>query len=166
MKKFFYFLVAIILTTNAYALQLSSSAFSNHEMIPRKYTCEGQGVSPDLFWENIPGDTKSFTLILEDPGAPTGTWTHWILVNIPPTIHSLKENISKLPQGTIIGVNSWLQKKYGAPCPPSGKHPYIFKLYALDTALDSNQSYSREKLLAAIQDHVLDSAQLIGYDEK
>ena len=142
-------------------MQLLSQAFVNNELIPAKYTCDGENVSPPLMWQDVSANTKSFALIIEDPDAPAGLWTHWILYNIPSDVTSLNENIKRLPQGMEVGMNSWSKREYGGPCPPSGRHHYHFKLYALDKMI-ALQNVDRNGLLREIQSHVLEQAELIG----
>lgn len=142
-------------------MQLLSQAFVNNELIPAKYTCDGANISPPLKWQDVPANTKSFALIIEDPDAPAGIWTHWILYDIPSDVTLLDENLKRLPKGAIVGVNSWSKREYGGPCPPSGRHHYQFKLYALDKMIVS-QKVDRNGLLREIQSHVLEQAELIG----
>jgi Raf kinase inhibitor-like YbhB/YbcL family protein len=146
-------------------LTLESPAFKLNTMIPVEYTCEGTNKSPPLVWQNIPPKTKSLTLILEDPDAPNGTWTHWILFNIPPTVHQLDAG-SSAPKGAVNGINSWGKLGYGGPCPPIGAHSYLFKLYALDTFLTLDESTTANKVLDAMTGHVLGSAVLLGLYQK
>ena len=108
-----------------------SSVFSNNETIPKKYTCDGDDINPELAIKGVPEEAKSLVLIMDDPDAPVGTWDHWIVFNIPVTA-KIEEN--SIP-GTE-GVNSFRRQSYGGPCPPSGTHRYFFKFYALDTELD------------------------------
>ena len=123
-------------------LNITSSAFSPNEAIPKQYTCEGKDTSPPLAWSGVPANAKSLALIVDDPDAPDPaaprmTWVHWVLYNIPPTAPGLPEAVSPaaLPPGTLEGVNDWQRTGYGGPCPPIGRHRYFHKLYALDTAL-------------------------------
>ena len=136
MQRIIYILFFLLIINEAYAMQITSSAFTNNTVIPSKYTCDGDNVSPPLAWQDVPEGTKLFKLIVDDPDAPSGTWTHWVLYNIPADTKSLPENIKQLPAGTKVGSNSWQKKEYGGPCPPSGQHHYHFKLYALDENSD------------------------------
>jgi len=145
--------------------ELISSAFSGGEAIPRRYTCDGEDLSPALAWEDAPEGVASFALIMDDPDAPVGTWVHWVLFNIPGTARSLEEGMApdaQLADGSRHGSNSWGRLGYGGPCPPSGIHRYFFKLYALDEALDLEPGASKEDLLEAIQGHVLAQTELMG----
>ncbi len=145
---------------------LSSSAFIHETDIQSQYTCEGKDVSPSLKWENPPAGTKSYVLIMDDPDAPGKTWVHWILFNIPASILALEENIKNLPSGTKEGQNSWEKTGYGGPCPPSGKHRYYFKLYALDTVLALDAGVSKAEIGSAMDGHILAKAELMGYYQK
>lgn len=157
------FFILILITEGIFAMKLTSSAFTNNGTLPTKYTCEGEAISPPIQWQDTPAGTKSFALIYEDPDAPNGTWTHWVLYNLPSTINSLEENITTLPPGTKVGINSWPQASYGAPCPPHGKHRYIFHLYALDTVLDLSGKITSEKLQKEMLGHILASTELLGF---
>lgn len=143
-------------------MKLTSTAFIDNGILPSKYTCDGENISPPIRWQDVPTGTKSFALIYDDPDAPGGTWTHWVLYNIPATTYSLSENVSVLPEGTKVGINSWPEAKYGAPCPPRGEHRYIFHLYALDIELKLDGDVTSERLRHAIEGHILASATLTG----
>jgi len=145
--------------------QLTSLAFNAGEPIPRKYTCDGENISPPLQWTGSPADTKSFALIADDPDAPVGTWVHWVLYNIPASSTHLPKalpNSATLPDGSVQGTNSWPKLGYGGPCPPSGTHRYYFKLYALDARTSLPSSATKEQLLSAMQGHVLAQTELMG----
>jgi len=111
-------------------------------------------------FENNQFGTKSLVLIVDDPDAPMGVWSHWVLFNINPSVQFIDENSS--PEGAVEGLNDFKKHSYGGPCPPSGTHHYYFRLYALDTTLDLTSEASREDVLKAIKDHILGSAELIG----
>ena len=146
-------------------LELTSTAFAPGEPIPRKYTCDGEDISPLLQWSDPPQGTKSFTLIADDPDAPVGTWVHWVLYNLPAETRALPEAVppdADLPDGSRHGQNSWPRLGYGGPCPPSGTHRYFFKLYALDTVLDLKSGASKKQLLQAMEGHILGQAELMG----
>ena len=140
-------------------MKISSSAFENNGMIPSEYTCDGDDVSPPLTFGNIPNNTKSLALIMDDPDAPMGTWVHWLVWNIPAnkTGFSKGENIT-FPQGK----NDFGDLAYGGPCPPFGTHRYFFKLYALDTMLNLSIGSSKKQLEKAMSGHIIEEAQLIG----
>lgn len=146
---------------------LSSSAFTHQGEIPAMYTCEGENVSPPLRWKEVPPNTKSFALIVDDPDAPDPkhpqtTWVHWVAYNIPANTTTLPEHTEKLPVGAADGVNDWHKKGYGGPCPPIGRHRYFYKLYALDTKLQDLQSPNKAALEKAMRGHVLAEAELMG----
>jgi len=148
-------------------MNITSPAFAAGGAIPGKYTCEGQDISPPLFFTGIPEAAKSLVLIIDDPDAPDPsapkmTWVHWLLFNLPAQLETLGEDIQKLPEGTGTGSNDWKRNDYGGPCPPIGRHRYFFKLYALDTRLDDLKSPDQAALLQAMQGHVLAQAELIG----
>jgi Raf kinase inhibitor-like YbhB/YbcL family protein len=148
------------------SFKLSSSSFSSGGDIPTKFTCSGEDVSPQLSWTNAPPGTQAFALIADDPDAPVGTWTHWVLYNLPASTSSLAEGVSKverLPDDTLQGRNDFRKIGYGGPCPPPGKpHRYFFKLYALDRKLSLKPGASKKELEQAIQGHVLGQAELMG----
>ncbi len=147
------------------SMVLVSSAFKAGDMIPPKYTCDGENISPELSWSGAPAGTKSFALIADDPDAPMGTWVHWVVYNIPDTTHQLKEGIppvQKLPDGSLQGMTDFRKIGYGGPCPPSGVHRYYFKLYALDTMLSLPAGVTKAELLKAMEGHVLAKTELIG----
>jgi len=149
----------------AMAFELTSTAFGQGEPIPRRYTCDGEDISPPLQWSDPPQGTQSFALIADDPDAPMGTWVHWVLYNIPAQARSLPEAVSsdaELPDGSRHGQNSWRRLGYGGPCPPSGTHRYFFKLYALDAQLDLAAGTNKKQLLRAMEGHILAQAELMG----
>jgi Raf kinase inhibitor-like YbhB/YbcL family protein len=138
-------------------LTVSSSTFENNKLIPAKYTCDGDNVSPPLTIEGVPDGTKSLVLIVDDPDAPMGTWDHWIVWNIPPT--------SKIEENTVPGtegVNDSRKHSYGGPCPPWGTHRYFFKVYALDAKLDLNPNSRKKNVEKAVQNHMLAKGELVG----
>lgn len=146
-------------------MEILSSAFKPGESIPSIYTCDNIDVSPELTWSGVPSGTKSFALICDDPDAPSGTYVHWVLFNLPADVRELSENISKndiLPNGTRQGKNDFGKIGYGGPCPPGGTHRYYFKLYALDTVLNEKPGITKKELVKAIETHVLEEAQLMG----
>jgi len=147
-------------------LQITSTAFSEGQTIPAKYSCEGSDASPPLKWTNAPANTKSFALIADDPDAPAGTWVHWVLYDLPPNTTGLPEDVAKtqfIAGNAKQGLNSWPRLGYGGPCPPPGKpHRYFFKLYALDTMLDLKPGVTKKDLLKAMEGHVLAEGQLMG----
>jgi Raf kinase inhibitor-like YbhB/YbcL family protein len=151
---------------NPSPMKLFSSAFQNNGVIPKKYTCDGENISPPLSWTDVPDGTKSFVLIHDDPDAvPVAgyVWDHWILINIPSDTKDIAEN----NRVGVEMINSFQQISYGGPCPPNGEHRYYFKLYALDTMLNIPGKSSKADIEKAIEGHVLAKAELIGtYDRK
>jgi len=146
-------------------MELKSSAFTAGEMIPKKYTCDGPDVSPPLSWSDVPAGAKSLALIADDPDAPMGTWVHWVAWNIPPNARGLEEGVPKkdsLPNGMKQGTTDFRSIGYGGPCPPSGTHRYFFKLYALDAPLRLKAGATKRDVEAAMQGHVVGTAQLMG----
>ncbi len=141
------------------------SAFAAGQSIPRKYTCDGDDISPPLQWNNAPEGTQAFALIADDPDAPVGTWVHWVLYNLPGETRALPEAVppdADLPDGSRHGKSSWGRLGYGGPCPPGGTHRYFFKLYALDTVLDLAPGASKEQLLQGMEGHILAQTELMG----
>jgi Raf kinase inhibitor-like YbhB/YbcL family protein len=154
-------------------LTLTSPAFAEKGSIPAKYTCDGPGVSPPLRWSGVPSAAKSLALVVDDPDAPDPkapktTWVHWVVYDIPPSATALPEGASAggLPAGARQGLNDWKKPEYGAACPPVGRHRYVHKLYALDTALPNFDSPTKADLEDAMQGHVLARGELIGMYEK
>lgn len=144
---------------------IKSSAFENGGMIPSKYTCDGEDISPPLEWDSLPEGTKSIAIISDDPDAPMGTWVHWVIYNIPPDKKGLDENVPKvreLPDGARQGMNDFKRIGYGGPCPPYGVHRYYFKIYALDTLLDLPPGATKKELLKAMEGHILAKGELMG----
>lgn len=134
-------------------------------MIPSKYTCDGQNISPPLAWTSVPGRTKSFALIVDDPDAPMGTFVHWVMYDIPATERKLGEDVPRaetLPAGSRQGMNGMRKIGYTGPCPPSGTHRYYFKVYALDKKLDLQPGATKQQLLAAMNGHILAQGQIMG----
>jgi len=150
-------------------MTLTSSAFAPGASIPSRYTCDGTNVSPPLAWDGTPAGAKSLVLLVADPDAPDPkapkmTWVHWVLYDLPPDARGLREAVPTkgLPSGTLEGFNDWGKTGYGGPCPPIGRHRYVHTLYALDTVLEEVDNATRAKLLAAMEGHVLATAELIG----
>ncbi len=149
------------------AFTLASAAFREGAAIPAKYTCDGVDVSPALTWSGAPAGTRSFALIADDPDAPAGTWVHWVLYNLPADVSELPENIAKVESldlgGARQGRNDFRRPGYGGPCPPPGPaHRYLFKLYAVDTRLQLKAGAQKKDVEAAMEGHVLATAQLMG----
>ncbi len=146
-------------------IKVTSSAFEEGGMIPRKYTCDGADVSPPLGWTGVPEEAKTLALISDDPDAPMGTWVHWVLFNLPARIQEIHEAIpaeKELTNGARQGRNDFRKIGYGGPCPPGGTHRYYFKLYALDTVLNLPAGATKAELLKAMEGHILEEGQLMG----
>lgn len=143
-------------------MNLSSSAFDDNQPIPAKYTCQGDNISPQLGFVDVPAEAKSLALIFHDPDAVSGDFTHWLVWNISPSARELAENYAG--EGASQGKTDFGRPGYGGPCPTTGTgtHRYIFELYALDTVLDIPDSTTRDQLARAIQGHELASAKLVG----
>ncbi len=148
------------------AFTVKSSAFQAGGEIPVRYTCDGKDISPDLAWSGAPEGTKCFVVICDAPGAPVGTWVHWVIYNIPAQSEGLPQGvptIKELPDGSRQGINDFKRIGYGGPCPPKGPaHRYFFKLYALDTKLNLNPGATKQELLDAMKGHVLGETHLMG----
>ncbi len=139
-------------------LTVKSSAFKHNALIPKKYTCDGDGINPPLTVEGVPKEALSLVLIMDDPDAPSGTFNHWIVWNIPP-------NISKIGEDMVPGfegMNSARRKGYTSPCPPSGTHRYFFKIFAIDTELSLGANSTKRDIELAIQGHVVAKGEIIG----
>ena len=144
---------------------LSSAVFQDGGRIPSRYTCDGDGISPPLSWSSVPKGTKSVALIIDDPDAPRGIFTHWVIFNIPATDNRLQENVplnGTLRNGATQGSNSGGGIGYRSPCPPSGIHHYVFHLYALDIKLNLQAGATKQDVLTATAGHILAEAQLTG----
>jgi len=141
-------------------MEISSPAFENNEMIPPKYTCDGENVNPPLVFSGVPKKTKSLVLIMDDPDAISGVWDHWIVFNIDPKIKKIEEKSA--PEWAVEAQNSFGKTSYGGPCPPSGTHHYHFALYALDKELKLDSTAQKPDILDEMDDHVLKKAELIG----
>jgi hypothetical protein len=151
---------------SAMAFALKTTAFPAGGTIPKKYTCDGTDLSPELKWSDAPAGTQSFAVIADDPDAPVGTWTHWVVWNIPAQTTALPEGLPKaeaLSNGAQQGKNDFRRIGYGGPCPPAGKpHRYFSKLYALNNKLDLPPGANRGELERATKGRVLAEAELMG----
>lgn len=151
-------------------INIQSNAFIDGDKIPEKYTCNAMDISPSLRWDTIPEHTISFAILCEDPDDPTGTFTHWIIFNIPSNVKELPENIEKkekLENGISQGLNDFGFEGYGGPCPPKGPaHRYYFRIYALDKTLNLSPRVKRNDFLRALGENILDEGQLMGKFER
>ena len=145
------------------AITLTSPAFTEGNLIPSEYTCDGKGGSPELSWSKV--TAQSYALIVEDPDAPNGTFTHWLIADIPGSATHLAAAVptkEMLGDGSIQGLNSGNKIGYMGPCPPSGTHRYFFKIYALDAKLELSPGFTKQELLHAMRGHILAQGQLMG----
>jgi Raf kinase inhibitor-like YbhB/YbcL family protein len=141
-------------------IKVSSSAFAEGQTIPRTFTCDADDINPPLTLSGVPAGAKSLVLIMDDPDAPRGTWTHWLVWNIDPATKEIREH--SVPAGAAQGRNDFGKTPYGGPCPPSGVHRYFFKVYALNLALPLKEGASRKELEKAMHGHVIAEGQLMG----
>ena len=141
-------------------VHLTSPAFESGSQIPTVFTCDGDDRSPALAWESIPTGTQSLALIMEDPDAPGGTWSHWVAYGLGTESSGLSEATA---DGMLEGKNDFGRTGYGGPCPPTGSdHRYFFRLYALDSAVDLEPGAIKSELFEAINGHVLGVGQIMG----
>jgi Raf kinase inhibitor-like YbhB/YbcL family protein len=150
-------------------LALTAASFTHNGVIPARFTCDGQDLSPRLAWTGVPKEAQSLVLIVDDPDAPDPaapkmTWVHWVLYNLPPSASGLPEAVAArdLPQGTLEGTNDLHRTGYGGPCPPIGRHRYFHKLYALDVRLPDLRHPTKAALEQAMRGHVIAHTELIG----
>ena len=177
-RIFVHFLVLLVATSavslfaqtpqdvKSVSFAISTTSFRVGGVIPKKFTCDGEDVSPQLSWSGAPKETKSFALIADDPDAPAGTWTHWLIWNIPATTTQLNEAVPKTNEINghgRQGRNDFRKIGYNGPCPPPGKpHRYFFRLFALDANLDLKPEANRGQFDAALKGHVLAQSELMG----
>src|SRR5437879_1720738 len=146
-------------------IKLTSTAFKEGEAIPRQYTCDGIDISPPLEWTGVPKSAKNIALIADDPDAPSGTFVHWVLYNLPAENIGLVENVpatENVKGGGIQGKNGFEKVGYGGPCPPSGTHRYFFKIHALDVEFALKGGATKAELEKAMQGHIVAQGQLMG----
>ncbi len=152
------------------SLTIQSPAFASNGAIPKRFTGDGEDISPQLTWSGVPEGVKALALIVDDPDAPTPEpWVHWLIYNIPAAAAGLPQNIAKTPtlaapEGALQGKNSWGKVGYGGPAPPPGHgvHHYHFKLYALDTVLSVQSGLTKAQLLSAADGHILAQGEFVG----
>ena len=146
--------------------ELTSPAFTDGAVIPKKHTCDGADVSPALRWADPPKGTRCFALIVDDPDAPMGTWVHWVLYNVPADLLELPEAVppeDSFPNGMHQGINDFQRIGYGGPCPPPGKpHRYFFTLYAVNVMLNLKPRATKGQVLEASKGHIQAEAKLMG----
>jgi Raf kinase inhibitor-like YbhB/YbcL family protein len=151
--------------TEIATIKLSSPVFENGGAIPEQYTCNGENISPPLNWESVPAGTQSLALIVEDPDAAGGTFVHWVLYDLPPDVQGLAKDMphdKHFPIGGEQGINSTNRLGYMGPCPPSGTHRYYFTLYALDEKLNLPAGETKDRLLEAMEGHLIGQGQIMG----
>ncbi|MDQ1265648.1 MAG: hypothetical protein QG635_799 [Bacteroidota bacterium] len=166
-------ILLIILTNNLYNQQiakevdikLKSKAFAEGEMIPKKYSCDGKNISPELSWSGIPAGAKSIAIVCDDPDAPSGEFVHWVIYNIPASATKLEKAIptkKNLPNGALQGTSDARKIGYTGPCPPGELHRYFFTIYALDVMLNLDAGAAKDRLFAAMRGHILGEGKLMG----
>lgn len=141
-------------------MRISSPAFEENQMIPAIYTCDSDNVNPPLIISDIPEEAQSLAIIMDDPDAPGGTFTHWLMWNIPPQTKMIEEN--DWPQGAEQGINDGRDLGYMGPCPPTGIHHYHFRIYALSKRLDLKGEINRKELEREIENNLIEKAELVG----
>jgi Raf kinase inhibitor-like YbhB/YbcL family protein len=155
------FLIPLIAYGGA-SMTITSPEFRHNGIISPRFTCQGEDINPTLEISGVAGGAQSLALITDDPDAPVGVWTHWVVFDINPATTVIKEN-------SVPGVQGWndfRRVQWGGPCPPSGTHRYFFKLYALDKKLGLKAGASREQVERAMEGHILEKAELIGLYKK
>ncbi|MDD3374679.1 MAG: YbhB/YbcL family Raf kinase inhibitor-like protein [Candidatus Omnitrophica bacterium] len=161
-KVLFLILFILLIAKGGFAMKITSPEFKHNEMIPKKFTCQGEDVSPTLLISDIPVNAKSLVLIVDDPDAPIGNWDHWIVYNIMP-------QTSRIEEGSIPGkqaLNDFNRGDWGGPCPPSGTHRYFFKIYALNKILTLDENSRKSDVESAMSGCIIDQAQMIGLYKK
>lgn len=141
-------------------MNIKSPAFDDSKLIPRLYTCDGENINPPLIISDVPQNALSLALIVDDPDAPSRTFTHWLVWNIPSNITNIEEN--NFPEGSIQGLNGRGVEGYTGPCPPNGTHRYFFKLFALSRKLDLSQDISKQELEKEIETALVEKCELVG----
>ncbi len=168
MRNILMFCFALFFSINAHAemdsnFKVTSPVTTESGPLPTPYTCDGKNISPTISWSGKPAKTRSFALIVSDPDAPTGTFYHWVLWNMPANLTSLDEGIQLLPEPTKIGTNSFGKTAWNGPCPPRNtNHHYIFTLYALDKSLNLAAGADAAALLKAMDNHVIDKTVFVA----
>ena len=142
-------------------MKITSPSFEHEKMIPKKFTCQGEDINPRLDIADIPDDTQSLVLIIDDPDAPKRTFVHWVVFNINP-----QKTIKERSIPGMQGMNDFQKQSYGGPCPPLGVHRYFFKVYALDTLLPLKEGATKEQVEEAMKGHIIEEASIIGLYQK
>jgi Raf kinase inhibitor-like YbhB/YbcL family protein len=154
------FLAIVCFAAGGAKMKITSTAFQDNGDIPTKFTCDGADVNPALHLDTTPVEAKSLVLIVDDPDAPVGLFTHWLVWNIDPKTTEIGE--SSVPSSAVQGTNDFPKTGYGGPCPPSGRHRYYFKIFALDQTLNLKPGTKRKEVDAAMLGHVIAQAELMG----
>ena len=152
-------------TKKSTVIEVKSTAFGHRTTMPGKYTCDGADVSPQLEWQNAPAETKTFAVICDTPDAPSGTWVHWVMYDIPASVTKLPEFVPRNVQlniGARQGKNDFDQIGYAGPCLPAGEHRFFFKVYALDGPTSLKGGATKDELFLAMKDHILAEGELMG----
>jgi len=168
MRFFLFLLAGVLFSTNVYAddFAATTTAFLDQGALPVLYTCDGKNISPEISWTNPPEKTKAFALIVTDPAAPSGTFYHWVVYNIPIKINEMPEGVDQLPKGSVSINNSFDKPGYGGPCPPKGGvHSYLYTLYALDQNIkpkpgDGSDELTPANVMVEIKNHTIKSVVL------
>ncbi len=145
-------------------MKIISPAFKDGDMMPKQYTCDGIDINPPLEFMDVPIQSQSLLLTVIDQEAVGGEWVHWLIWNIAPTIKKIDEGSA--PIESVLGLNSFKRVEWGGPCPPSGKHDYVFTLYALDSMLDLPIDTTIFKIMQIIKDHIVDRAAITAHYER
>mgnify|MGYP003771604119 FL=1 len=145
-------------TTN---MKITIDSFKNGENIPLKYSCDGDNINPEIKITEIPQEAQSLVLIMDDPDAPMGVFTHWVIFNIPAS-STIIINENSIPQNSVLGLNSANKTSYVGPCPPAGTHRYYFKVFALDSLLNLKDGAKREEIEKEMANHIIDQTQYLG----
>lgn len=141
-------------------MKIYTSAFKDKEIIPSRFTCDGEDINPEILIEDIPIGTKSLALIADDPDSPSGNWNHWVVWNIDPSIKIINEN--SIPKGAISGLNDFGKVGYGGPCPSKGEHRYFFKIFALDKFIDLSSDSKKSDIERSMKGSILEKSEFVG----
>lgn len=143
------------------SLKVASPSFKDGEMVPDKFTCDGENISPAISWVELPPGVKSLALICDDPDAPSGDFVHWVVYNIPADIDGFKEN-AEISDIADLGMTDFGRRGYGGPCPPSGVHHYHFKVYALNEMIKTEKALDKYDLLDRMEGYILAKGEIVG----
>lgn len=166
MIRYIFIALSIVLNTSwaqdkSTILHISSKDIVANQTIRKEFTCDGNDISPQISWSNIPKNTQELVLVVSDPDAPGGVFYHWVVYNISPTINGFEQDIKNKPAAIRIGKNDFGNEKYNGPCPPTGKpHHYIFSVYALDKHLNLREGESGSRIVAESMKHLIEKAEL------